>query len=135
MLERVRKLDPAPRHPGMLLAPHLQRSIVRERLPRLFDLALAREDKPGQDQGLRLGAALDQAAVDEHLIGAGFRHPPSLPPGPELQKEAKKVGFAQRHKGTRTQRSCVDLYLFEALSFARTKNPTFGRDGSCRKCI
>jgi hypothetical protein len=53
----------------MLPPADLERRVGGEPLPRFVDLALAREDQPGQDQRLRLRPALDEAAIDEELIG------------------------------------------------------------------
>ena len=74
MVEGVGQLDPAPRDPGMFLAPHLERRVVGERLPGFVDLALARKDQAGEDQGLGLGPTLNEAPVDEKLVGAKLGH-------------------------------------------------------------
>jgi hypothetical protein len=77
MRQRVIELDPAARDPGMLLPANLQRSILRQRLPRFLDLALAREDLPRKDQRLRLRPALDEPAIDEQLVWTRFGHEPA----------------------------------------------------------
>ena len=56
----------------MILPPHFQRRIRRHLLARFLDLPLAREDQPRQDQRLRLGPAVREAAIDEELIGSEF---------------------------------------------------------------
>jgi hypothetical protein len=100
MLERMRQLDTAPRNPGMLLAPNLQRSVLGQRLPRFLDLALAAEHQPGEDQSLGLGPAFRQPSSDEHLIRAFLRH---HPPYRSKLRVSKKEGLV-RTKITKAQR-------------------------------
>jgi hypothetical protein len=61
----------------MIASSNLEQAILRKRLPGLFDFALAGKYQSRKDQGLRLGAALGEAAIDEELVGAllchGFR--------------------------------------------------------------
>ena len=40
-IEPVRQLDPAARHPGMIAPAHVEQDVVRHRLTRLVDLAVA----------------------------------------------------------------------------------------------
>jgi hypothetical protein len=54
----------------MLLAPHLQRRIGGKRLGGFVDLALPGEHKARHDKRLRLGAALREPAIHQHLVGA-----------------------------------------------------------------
>src|SRR5690606_29760795 len=72
MRQRVGQLQAAAADPGMVLAAHLERLVVRDRLARLGELALPGEDLAGHDERLGPGAALDQAALDEGEIGPGF---------------------------------------------------------------
>ena len=70
MSQRMLELDAAAGNPGMVLAAHLQRRVGGERLAGLVDPPFAGEHLAGEDQRLRAGAALGQAALDEQLIGA-----------------------------------------------------------------
>ena len=75
MVERVRELDAAARHPGMVApAPHLESRIGAKQTSRLVDPLLAAEYGAGHDQRLSVGAAFGQAALDQLDIGAPFGH-------------------------------------------------------------
>ena len=70
MVEAVGELEPASGDVGRACAAHLERQVGGDALPGLVQPPLAGEDLPGQDQRLRLGAALGQPALDEQLIEA-----------------------------------------------------------------
>ena len=72
----------------MIAPAHLERRIGGKRLPRLVDPALAGKDEPGEDQRLSSRAALDQAAVDEELVGTGFQARASSTTPTELRRSA-----------------------------------------------
>ena len=54
----------------MIAAADRKRRLGGQKLPRLLDLALAREDESGKDQRLRASPAFGEAALDEQLVGA-----------------------------------------------------------------
>ena len=54
----------------MVMALHAQRRFGRQQVARLADAALAAEHLSGEDQRLRTGAALGEAAIDQKLVGA-----------------------------------------------------------------
>src|SRR6185369_10827851 len=66
------------RHPRMLGAAHFERLVSADIEAGFVETLLAGKDEAGQDQRLRLGAALDQAALDERhvetLLGFHRRH-------------------------------------------------------------
>ena len=74
--------------PGdVILAAKLDGGRGVEAVARLVDAALTREDPAGEDEGLRPGAALGEAAIHEKLIGPDLRgrtHPagPRFSPRP-----------------------------------------------------
>ena len=111
MVERMGELDPAPRDPGMVLAPHLERRVGGERLPGLVDLALAGEDQAGEDQRLRLRPAFGEPAVDEQLIGADLdRHRPGREFPPEHDGKQRRHGHADEADPER-KRPAADHHL------------------------
>ena len=73
--ERVVEFLAAPRDPGMVRAAHREREIVRDLEAGLVEAAFAREHPAGQQQRLRPGPGLGQAARHEQgvepLLGAG----------------------------------------------------------------
>ena len=72
----------------MIAPAHLERRIGGERLPGLVDPAVAGKDQAGEDQRLPARPALDQAAVDEELVGAGFQARASSTTPTELRRSA-----------------------------------------------
>ena len=81
MIERGGELHPAARDVRMRRR-RAQRGIDRDLLRRLAHRRVVGGDQPGRDRGLRLGAAVEQAALDQQAIGAlagacsslSFRH-------------------------------------------------------------
>ena len=97
MRERVRELQPAARDPGMILALDLERRVLRHQVAGLGDAAVGAEHLAGHDQRLGLGAGLDQAALDQQLVGAlpspsGDQAPRQAPPAQEQQRRARPRG-------------------------------------------
>jgi hypothetical protein len=74
MLERMSKLDPASRDPGMLLAAHLEQRVFGQRLPGFLDLPLPGEHEARKNQRLRLAPALHKTSIDKKLVNADFGH-------------------------------------------------------------
>jgi hypothetical protein len=73
MVQRMGELDASSRNPGMLGATQLQRLVNCDTGSGLVEALVARENEAGQDQRLRLGAALDQAALDQGHVQALLR--------------------------------------------------------------
>jgi hypothetical protein len=69
MIERRRELHPAARDVRIRRC-RAQVRIHRDRLRRLAHSDVIGDDQPGRDRGLRLGAAVEQAALDQQSIGA-----------------------------------------------------------------
>ena len=78
MVERGSQLEPAARHPGMIAPGDVKLRIVGHRGAGLVDAPAGGGHQSGDDQRLRLRPAFGEAAVDEQLIGAPFRHAFSL---------------------------------------------------------
>ena len=66
--ERMVEFLPAARDPGMRRAPHVKREIMRDLEAGLVEAALAGEHPAGQQQRLRLGPGLGQAAGHEQGV-------------------------------------------------------------------
>jgi hypothetical protein len=62
----------------VIAAFYVEHGVFGELLSRFVDLAIAGEDEPRHDQRLRAGAAFNEPAVDEHLIGALLGHAVAL---------------------------------------------------------
>ena len=73
MVERMRELEAAARHPGVVAAGDGQLGIFGKAHARLVDAPPRRRDEPGEDQRLCLGAAFGKALLDEQLIGPALR--------------------------------------------------------------
>ena len=69
MVQRRRELHAAARHPGVRRRG-LQDRIDGNLIGRALHRNVVRRDETGGDRGLRLGAALEQAAFDQQPIGA-----------------------------------------------------------------
>ena len=74
VVEAVRQLDAAARHPRMVTALDGQRCIDSKDLPCLFDLAVTDIDQAREDQRLRPGPAFGESEFDKPLVGARLRH-------------------------------------------------------------
>ena len=75
MLDRMRQLDPAARHPGVIAPAHIERRVQGQLLAGLGQFLFAAEHQPRHDQRLRARPALHEPAVHQHLIEAHlFRH-------------------------------------------------------------
>ena len=72
MPQRVLQLDAAARHPGVVLATHLQRCGIRQEVARLGNPALAGKHFARQNQRLGARPAFGQAAVQQELIGTAL---------------------------------------------------------------
>jgi hypothetical protein len=72
MVEGVGELNAPARDPGMGVPLDGERRIRWKLLARLVDPPPGAADNPGEDQGLRPGAAFGQALLDEELIGPPF---------------------------------------------------------------
>ena len=57
----------------MILAAQVERGVLGQQVAGLFNPPLAAEHQTGQDQRLRPGAAFDQPAVDQQLVGAALQ--------------------------------------------------------------
>src|SRR4029079_9975515 len=68
MRQPVVELDPAPRHPRMVLAPHLEWRVLGQQVAGLRKLALTREHRPRHDQRLRPRPALGETPAHQQLI-------------------------------------------------------------------
>ena len=77
MVEAMRQLDSAARHPGMIASAHVERRVGRQLLAGLVHLAVADEHQPRHDERLRPGPAFGQAAIDEHLVRTLLCHGPA----------------------------------------------------------
>ena len=77
MIERGGKLHPAARHPGVRrLRP--QHRVGGHLVGGLADRDIVGDHPAGRDGGLRLGPALEQAALDQQAVGAhALGHCPS----------------------------------------------------------
>ena len=74
MLQPMRQLDPAARHPRMIAALDGQQRIVGEQVPRLRHPPVTNKHIPRQDQRLRPSPALGQPLRDEQKVGADPGH-------------------------------------------------------------
>ena len=72
LLQRVVKLQPAPADPGMILSAQLQWGVRSDIVTSLVDPLLAGKHQPGQDQRLRAGARIRQAAFHQRHVCACF---------------------------------------------------------------
>jgi hypothetical protein len=70
VVQGMGQLDPATRHPGMVLAGQPQRAVAQQNLGGLAQFPAFGLDQAGSDQRLRPGPALGQPANDEKLVGA-----------------------------------------------------------------
>ncbi len=80
MVERGRELLPAPRHIRMR-GRGAQNRVGGNLLGRLAHRPVIGDDQAGFDRGLRLGAAVEQPALDQQPVGAqarGHRHLPAV---------------------------------------------------------
>jgi hypothetical protein len=68
VIEPVRELDAAARDIRRTHSAHAQLDVTGDPLPRLVESLLATEHPPREDQGLRLGPAFRQTALEEQLI-------------------------------------------------------------------
>ncbi len=69
MIERSRELHAAARHAGVR-GLGVQHGVGGDLVRRLGDRHVVRRHQAGGDRGLRLGAALEQAALDEQAVDA-----------------------------------------------------------------
>src|SRR6266851_2228031 len=76
--ERVVELDAAARYPGKGRLSH-ERRIDRDGVGSLAHRSGVRRDKPGRDRSLGLGAAFEQATLDEQDVGALARGHGGIP--------------------------------------------------------
>ena len=76
VIESVGEFDAAPRDPGMIAPLESERRFCCELFAGFVDAPFAAADQAGEDQRLRLGAALGETSLDEELIGPPlFSHP------------------------------------------------------------
>ncbi len=63
--QRMIEFQPAARNPWVILASDIQRRILREHVAGLGDAAIGGKNLAGEDQRLRAGTRLNQAAVEQ----------------------------------------------------------------------
>ncbi len=78
MVERMGELDAAARHPGMIAPAQFERRFGGDADARLVEPAIAAPHRAGENQRLRLGAAVGKAALDQERIKPQFAAHPAF---------------------------------------------------------